>query len=86
MIPKKIVDRYAHQNGVKDQLVAEREVVLTYALHAMLEAKVLDLLAFKGGTCLRKVVFGSMGRFSEDLDFTLSGGDEQVVLTAIYEF
>jgi predicted nucleotidyltransferase component of viral defense system len=28
-------------------------------------------LSFKGGTCLRKQVFGSSGRFSEDLDFTL---------------
>lgn len=64
MIPKKMVDRYAHQSGVKDQLVAEREVVLTYALHAMREANVLDLLAFKGGTCLRKIIFGSTGRFS----------------------
>ena len=31
----------------------------------------MDYLAFKGGTCLRKLVFGSSGRFSEDLDFTL---------------
>ncbi|HEX7670966.1 MAG TPA: nucleotidyl transferase AbiEii/AbiGii toxin family protein [Polyangiaceae bacterium] len=85
MIRKKMVDRYAHQSGVKDQLVAEREVVLTYALHAMREANVLDLLAFKGGTCLRKIIFGSTGRFSEDLDFTLRGDDEQVALTAIYE-
>lgn len=85
MIPKKIVDRYAHQSGVKDQLVAEREVVLTYALHAMSDANVLDLLAFKGGTCLRKIIFGSTGRFSEDLDFTLRGDDQQVALTAIYE-
>ncbi|HEX7485434.1 MAG TPA: nucleotidyl transferase AbiEii/AbiGii toxin family protein, partial [Vicinamibacterales bacterium] len=29
-------------------------------------------LAFKGGTCLRKVVFGSSGRFSEDLDFSVA--------------
>ena len=79
-----MVDRYAHQSGVKDQLVAEREVVLTYALHAMLEGKALDLLAFKGGTCLRKFVFGSTGRFSEDLDFTLRGPDDQEALTAIY--
>lgn len=85
MIHKKTVDRYAHQSGVRDQLVAEREVVLTYALHAMLEGKALDLLAFKGGTCLRKVVFGSTGRFSEDLDFTLCADDDQAALTAIYE-
>ena len=79
-----MVDRYAHQCGVKDQLVAEREVVLTYALHAMLDAGVLDVLAFKGGTCLRKIVFGSTGRFSEDLDFTLRDDDDQGALTAIY--
>lgn len=48
--------------------MAEREVVLTYALHALGEAKTLDLLAFKGGTCLRKIVFGSTGSFPEDLD------------------
>src|SRR5438876_2478421 len=30
----------------------------------------LDRFAFKGGTCLRKMVIGSQGRFSTDLDFT----------------
>lgn len=85
MIGKKLVDRYAHQSGVRDQLVAEREVVLTYALGLLREAGALDHLAFKGGTCLRKVVFGSTGRFSEDLDFTLRTDDDQTALTAIYE-
>src|SRR5688572_30828109 len=54
VIPKKIVDRYAHQSGVKDQLVAEREVVLTYALHAMLEANVLELLASREARAYEK--------------------------------
>ncbi len=45
--------------------------MLTYALRALLDAGVMDRLAFKGGTCLRKLVFGSVGRFSEDLEFTL---------------
>jgi predicted nucleotidyltransferase component of viral defense system len=27
-------------------------------------------MAFKGGTCLRKMFLGSQGRFSTDLDFT----------------
>lgn len=39
MIGKKLVDRYAHQSGVKDQLVAEREVVLTHALGLLRETK-----------------------------------------------
>jgi len=85
VIGKKLVDRYAHQSGVKDQLVAEREVVLTYALGLLRETGALEHLAFKGGTCLRKIVFGSTGRFSEDLDFTLRGDDSQAALTALYE-
>ena len=71
MIEDKFVDLYARDSGLRDKLVAERDVVLTYALHALLDAGVMDHLAFKGGTCLRKTVFGSTGRFSEDLDFTL---------------
>lgn len=71
MIASRFVDLYARNSGMRDQLVAERDVVLTYALHALHEAGVMDQFAFKGGTCLRKLVFGSSGRFSEDLDFTL---------------
>jgi predicted nucleotidyltransferase component of viral defense system len=85
VIAKKIVDRYAHQSGARDQLIAEREVVLTYALHALHEAKILEQIAFKGGTCLRKVVFGSTGRFSEDLDFTLASDDKDAALIGLYE-
>lgn len=71
MIADKFIDLYARNSGVRDKLVAERDVVLTYALHALHQAGVAEHLAFKGGTCLRKTVFGSTGRFSEDLDFTL---------------
>ena len=71
MIADRFVDLYARNSGLRDKLVAERDVVLTYALHALQEAQVMVRLAFKGGTCLRKTVFGSAGRFSEDLDFTL---------------
>jgi len=85
VIGKKFVDQYAHQSGVRNQLVAEREIVLTYALDALRQAAALDVLAFKGGTCLRKFVFGSTGRFSEDLDFTLRGEDDQEALTRLYE-
>ncbi len=71
MIADKFVDLYARNSGLRDKLVAERDVVLTYALRAMVDARVMEHLAFKGGTCLRKLIFGSVGRFSEDLDFTL---------------
>ncbi len=71
MIEDKFVDLYARNSGLRDKLVAERDVVLTYALRGLIDNGVMDHLAFKGGTCLRKMIFGSSGRFSEDLDFTL---------------
>ena len=57
-------------------MIAEKEVVLTYVLQRLSETRLLDKLAFKGGTCIRKMFVGSQGRFSTDLDFT-SLTDEQ---------
>jgi predicted nucleotidyltransferase component of viral defense system len=86
VIEDKFVDLYARNSGLRDKVVAERDVVLTYALRALLNAGVMDHLAFKGGTCLRKLVFGSAGRFSEDLDFTLdTDRPDDDVLTEIVE-
>ena len=76
MIEEKFVDLYARNSGIRDKLIAERDVVLTYALKALLDTKLASQLAFKGGTCLRKLVFGSAGRFSEDLDFTMATEEE----------
>jgi len=86
VIADKFVDLYARNSGLRDKLIAERDVVLTYALRALFEAGALAHLAFKGGTCLRKTVFGSTGRFSEDLDFTLDSDEpEDDVLIQIVE-
>ena len=85
MIPAKVVDFFAHRCGARDQLVAEREVVLSYALHLLWERGVCERLAFKGGTALRKLVFGAGGRFSEDLDFTLCSGERDDAAIAIVE-
>jgi len=86
MIEDKFVDLYARNSGLRDKLVAERDVVLTYGLRALLDSGVMDHLAFKGGTCLRKLIFGSTGRFSEDLDFTLESDEpEDDVLERIVE-
>jgi predicted nucleotidyltransferase component of viral defense system len=57
--------------------VADLEIVLVYALAILneegltgqLKDGALGPLLFKGGTALRKCVFGSTGRFSRDLDF-----------------
>jgi len=74
LIEVRFVDLYASARGV-DRDVAERDIVLTYVLRMMKEDGVIGKLAFKGGTCIRKVYLGRMGRFSEDLDFTLIGYD-----------
>lgn len=70
MLKAKVVDFFAHQSGIRDQLVAEREVILTYALGLLSETGLSKRLAFKGGTCIRKVYVGFSGRFSMDLDYT----------------
>jgi predicted nucleotidyltransferase component of viral defense system len=86
VIEDKFVDLYARNSGLRDKLVAERDVVLTYALRGLFDTGVIGHLAFKGGTCLRKMVFGSTSRFSEDLDFTLdSDQPEDDVLVQLVE-
>ena len=88
MIADKFVDLHARNSGLRDKLVAERDVVLTYALAALVDGGVMIDLAFKGGTCLRMLVFGSSGRFSEDLDFTLASDqpEDDVLLRLVEVF
>lgn len=70
MLTQPQVQRYAIESGLRDIMIAEKEVVLTFLLQVLSERGLLDRLAFKGGTCLRKMFVGSQGRFSTDLDFT----------------
>ena len=69
-------------------MIAERDVVLTYALRVLADDGAMNHLAFKGGTCLRKLVFGSVGRFSEDLDFTIDSTepDDDVLMRIVEVF
>ncbi len=69
MLEQKQVNHYAQASRV-DSLVAERDVVLTYVLKVLAEQHLLSSLAFKGGTCMKKIYFRKTGRFSMDLDFT----------------
>jgi predicted nucleotidyltransferase component of viral defense system len=69
MIEDKFIDLYAGNSKVPAG-IARQEIILTYALVLLEEKGLLERLAFKGGTCLRKVFFGKQYRFSEDLDFT----------------
>ena len=57
-------------SGVRDIGSIEVDVVLTHLLQLFHEHGLTEHLAFKGGTFLRKMVFGPRGRLSTDLDFT----------------
>jgi predicted nucleotidyltransferase component of viral defense system len=52
-----------------DYDIADLEIVLTYVLQFLTGRGHGERMAFKGGTALRKLVFGPGGRFSVDLDF-----------------
>jgi predicted nucleotidyltransferase component of viral defense system len=70
MIEKRLVQWYAADAGV-DLDIAEREIVLTYVMKVLSDTSILASLAFKGGTAIRKIFLGRLGRFSLDLDFTM---------------
>jgi predicted nucleotidyltransferase component of viral defense system len=53
----------------------EIDVILTHLLQRMSEAGLMDHLVFKGGTMLRKMIFGQAGRLSTDLDFVVRSID-----------
>ncbi len=75
MIEKRLVQWYAADAGV-DLDIAEREIVLTYVLRILADRGLLAQLAFKGGTAIRKLIWGGQGRFSLDLDFTATTAAE----------
>jgi predicted nucleotidyltransferase component of viral defense system len=57
-------------SGARDIAAIEIDVGLTCLLQLFHEKGLMAHLAFKGGTFLRKMVFGPKGRLSTDLDFT----------------
>ena len=60
----------AARSGARDIANVEIDVILTHLLQLLSERGLMEHLAFKGGTMLRKMVFGPRGRLSTDLDFT----------------
>lgn len=75
MVPLAIVRQYAAGQQIGAE-VADQEIVLHYVLELLNEAGLTGRmgggdpgpLLFKGGTALRKCVFGQTGRFSQDID------------------
>jgi len=60
----------AARSGARDIANIEIDVILTHLLQLLSEHGLMEHLAFKGGTMLRKMIFGPRGRLSTDLDFT----------------
>ena len=63
--------------------VIERDYVLAWFLTGLAGHPLRDVLAFKGGTALRRCWFADY-RFSEDLDFTLTCGDRRSGVAVAY--
>ena len=81
MLVKSQVQRYSAEFGLRDIMIAEKEIILTYLLQLLTERGILYRFVFKGGTCIRKMVIGTQGRFSTDLDFTaLEEHDHETVI------
>lgn len=92
MIAQAFVRQFAAGQKI-DLDVADQEVVLHYALALLNEIGLVGYppgeqapgpLLFKGGTALRKCIFGSTGRFSQDIDLdaTHKNGFEEAVEAA----
>ena len=60
----------AARSGARDIGNVEIDVILTHLLQLLIDKGITEHVAFKGGTMLRKMVFGPRGRLSTDLDFT----------------
>lgn len=64
------IRRIAQQSGARDISKVETDIILTFLLQLFHDKGIAAHVAFKGGTMLRKMVFGPRGRYSTDLDFT----------------
>lgn len=70
MIKPTEIKQYARKGGVRDTQI-EKDYILTWILYGISKHEQLSkVLAFKGGTVLKKVYIEDY-RYSEDLDFTL---------------
>ena len=76
MLTQPQLQRFAHESGIRNLEIVEKEVVLTYFLQLLSERGFLADMAFKGGTCIRKTWLGANGRFSTDVDFTATRQDK----------
>lgn len=76
-LTKGYVLRHAPAQSAQGAEAALIDIAQDLLLRALAEDGVLELVAFKGGTALRKVYAGARGRFSTDLDFAVMGLDDE---------
>jgi len=69
MIRQAEISKFAYQLGLGEKTI-EKDYILTWVLGAISNSPLRSLLAFKGGTAIKKAYIPDY-RFSEDLDFTL---------------
>ena len=68
MISSAEIAKLAYRLGVGDRVI-EKDYILSWLLVALAESELRQVLAFKGGTALKRCYYPDY-RFSEDLDFT----------------
>lgn len=68
--------RHAPAQSPQGRDAAVIDIAQDLLLRHLAEQGVLSLVAFKGGTALRKVYAGTAGRFSTDLDFAVASLDD----------
>ena len=68
--------RHAPAQSSQGRDAAVIDIAQDLLLRHLHDEGVLTLVAFKGGTALRKVYAGAAGRFSTDLDFSLAALDD----------
>ena len=73
MITEKRLAQWHAADAGADLDIVEQGIVLTCLLRVLSDAGLLDRLAFKGGTAIRKLYLGRTGRFSLDLEFSALG-------------
>jgi len=69
MITQAEISKIAYRGSVSDCTI-EKDYVIDWVLLGLADSHLKDLLAFKGGTALKKIYFPDY-RYSEDIDFTL---------------
>ncbi len=72
------VVRHAPSKGGQGLEAALIDIAQDLLLMDLSASGVIDELAFKGGTALRKLFAGTEGRFSTDLDFSVRSAEEEM--------